>query len=298
MRKTVGVLVMEHIAVGLVEDNKLLGPLRTYPEKGASLDALQSMPAENISECVRQQIRLVAKEEKIEAIGLGFPGVIREGVVEDSPNLQQVKGFNLQGALASSLSREGTQVPVRVFNDADAMAAGIAATHGKLHKLTRAWTLGNGVGFGRYPWSEGVWEGGHSVVTLDPKENFCGCGGRGHLEGILGHRAMRLRFLDLEPEEVFANAKEGDARCSEFVLLCHRALAAATATSIHMEGPGGFFVTGPNAEFIDVDLLDRLVHEMVKMSPLQGSFFEVIPTSDDVGIIGAALNAWRAARAA
>ena len=298
MRKTVGVLVMEHIAVGLVEDNKLLGPLRTYPEKGASLDALQSMPAENISECVRQQIRLVAKEEKIEAIGLGFPGVIREGVVEDSPNLQQVKGFNLQGALASSLSREGTQVPVRVFNDADAMAAGIAATHGKLHKLTRAWTLGNGVGFGRYPWSEGVWEGGHSVVTLDPKENFCGCGGRGHLEGILGHRAMRLRFLDLEPEEVFANAKEGDARCSEFVLLCHRALAAATATSIHMEGPGGFFVTGPNAEFIDVDLLDRLVHEMVKMSPLQGSFFEVIPTSDDVGIIGAALNASRAARAA
>ncbi|PYU06395.1 MAG: ROK family protein [Acidobacteria bacterium] len=298
MRKTVGVLVMEHIAVGLVEDNKLLGPLRTYPEKGASLDALQSMPAENISECVRQQIRLVAKEEKIEAIGLGFPGVIREGVVEDSPNLQQVKGFNLQGALASSLSREGTQVPVRVFNDADAMAAGIAATHGKLHKLTRAWTLGNGVGFGRYPWSEGFWEGGHSVVTLDPKENFCGCGGRGHLEGILGHRAMRLRFLDLEPEEVFANAKAGDARCSEFVLLCHRALAAATATSIHMEGPGGFFVTGPNAEFIDVDLLDRLVHEMVKMSPLQGSFFEVIPTSDDVGIIGAALNAWRAARAA
>ena len=298
MRKTVGVLVMEHIAVGLVEDNKLLGPLRTYPEKGASLDALQSMPAENISECVRQQIRLVAKEEKIEAIGLGFPGVIREGVVEDSPNLQQVKGFNLQGALASSLSREGTQVPVRVFNDADAMAAGIAATHGKLHKLTRAWTLGNGVGFGRYPWSEGVWEGGHSVVTLDPKENFCGCGGRGHLEGILGHRAMRLRFLDLEPEEVFANAKAGDARCSEFALLCHRALAAATATSIHMEGPGGFFVTGPNAEFIDVDLLDRLVHEMVKMSPLQGSFFEVIPTSDDVGIIGAALNASRAARAA
>jgi len=32
-------------------------------------------------------------------------------------------------------------------------------------------------------------------VTLDPKENFCGCGGRGHLEGILGYRAMRLRFL-------------------------------------------------------------------------------------------------------
>jgi hypothetical protein len=39
------------------------------------------------------------------------------------------------------------------------------------------------------------------------------------------------------------------------------------------------------------------VHEMVKMSPLQGSRFEIVPTSDEVGIIGAALNAERAASA-
>jgi predicted NBD/HSP70 family sugar kinase len=237
----------------------------------------------------------MAKGEKIHAIGLGFPGVIRDGIVEDSPNLQQVKGFNLQGALGGALRLEGKEVPVRVFNDADAMAAGIAATRGKLHQLNRVWTLGNGIGFGRYPWNEGVWEGGHSVVTLDPKEHFCGCGGRGHLEGILGYRSMRLRFLDMEPEEVFANAKAGDTRCSEFVTLCHRALAAATATSIHMEGPGQFFITGPNAKFIDVGLLERNVHEMVKMSPLQGSRFEVIPSNDDLGIIGAAVNAERAA---
>jgi predicted NBD/HSP70 family sugar kinase len=105
---------------------------------------------------------------------------------------------------------------------------------------------------------------------------------------------MRMRFLDLEPEEVFENARAGDARCLEFVLLCHRALAAATATSIHMEGPGTFFITGPDVKFIDIALLDRLLHEMVKMSPLQGSRFEVIPTSDEMGIIGAAVNAERA----
>jgi predicted NBD/HSP70 family sugar kinase len=219
--------------------------------------------------------------------------VIRNGIIEDSPNLHQVKGFNLQGAL----SARGLVAPIRIFNDADAMAAGIAATRDKLQKLIRVWTLGNGVGFGRYPWHEGVWEGGHTVVTLDPKESLCGCGGRGHLEGILGHRSMRLRFLDLEPEEVFANARSGDARCSEFVTLCHRALAAATATSIHMDGPGQFYITGHNAKFIDIALLDRYVHEMVKMSPLQGSRFEVVPTSDEVGIIGAALNAERAASA-
>lgn len=183
---------------------------------------------------------------------------------------------------------------MRVFNDADAMAAGIAATQGKLNQLTRVWTLGNGIGFGRYPSSEGVWEGGHTVVTLDPKETFCGCGGKGHLEGILGRRSMRMRFLDLEPEEVFENARAGDVRCVEFVQLCHRALAAATATSIHMEGPGTFFITGLDIKFIDTGLLDRFVHEMVKMSPLQGSRFEVLPASDELGILGAAVNAERA----
>jgi predicted NBD/HSP70 family sugar kinase len=295
MRRTAGVLVMEHIAVGLVEGDKVVGPLRRYPEKEDSVDALLSMPADKITECIRQELESLAKEEKIHAIGLGFPGVIRDGIVEDSPNLHQVKGFNLQGALIAALRLDGKEVPVRVFNDADAMAAGIAATRGKLHQLNRVWTLGNGIGFGRYPWTAGVWEGGHSVVTLDPKEHFCGCGGRGHLEGILGYRSMRLRFLDMEPEEVFANAKAGDTRCSEFVSLCHRALAAATATSIHMEGPGQFYITGPNSKFIDPGLLERNVHEMVKMSPLQGSRFEVIPSNDDLGIIGAAVNAERAA---
>jgi predicted NBD/HSP70 family sugar kinase len=285
---------MEHIAVGLVEDDKVVGPLNIYPEKSQTLDPLQSVPAESIVEGVRRQVEKVANGAEIAAIGIGFPGIIRAGVVEDSPNLQQVKGFALQAALASALGGKAAGVPVRVFNDADVMAAGIAATQGKLHQLTRVWTLGNGVGFGRYPSSEGIWEGGHSVVTLDPKENFCGCGGRGHLEGILGRRSMRMRFLDLEPEEVFENARTGDVRCAEFVMLCHRALAAATATNIHMEGPGIFFVTGPDVKFIDIGLLDRLLHEMVKMSPLQGSRFEVVPTSDEMGIIGAAVNADRA----
>jgi predicted NBD/HSP70 family sugar kinase len=294
MSRTVGALVMEHIAVGLVEKEKVLGAVNLYPEKLESADALLSMPAEGIADCIRRQVETVSRGEKIGAIGIGFPGIIRNGVVEDSPNLHQMKGFTLQAALSSGLGEKYAGVPVRIFNDADVMAAGIAATRGTLNKLFRVWTLGNGIGFGRFPSREGIWEGGHSVVTLDPKENFCGCGGRGHLEGILGRRSMRLRFLDLEPEEIFENARAGDARCKEFVTLCHRALAAATATSIHMEGPGMFFITGPEVEFIDITLLDRLLLEMVKMSPLQGSRFEVVPTSDEVGIVGAAVNAERA----
>lgn len=296
MSRTVGVLVQEHIAAGLVDAHKVVGALKLFPEKAQSLDPLQSMPSTDIAETIRGLVEKVSGGEKLEAIGIGFPGIIRNGVVEESPNLQQVKGFALQAVLSASLQGKATGVPVRVFNDADAMAAGIAATQGRLHQLIRVWTLGNGIGFGRYPASEGVWEGGHSVVTLDPKESFCGCGGKGHLEGILGRRSMRMRFLDLEPEEIFENASAGDARCSEFVTLCHRALAAATATSIHMSGAGTFFITGPDTTFIDTGLLDRLVHEMVKMSPLQGSRFEVLPASDELGIIGAAVNASHATK--
>jgi len=127
-------------------------------------------------------------------------------------------------------------------------------------------------------------------VTLDPKERFCGCGGVGHLEGIMGNRSMRLRFLDMEPEEVFVAARHGDARTIEFVKLWHRALAAATATNVHLDGPGRFYVAGPNADFVDLGLLNTYLQDMVKMSPLQGSSFEIVQTSQDLALIGAAVS--------
>src|SRR6185503_10349173 len=99
----------------------------------------------------------------------------------------------------------------------------------------------------------------------------------------------RRRFLDLEPEEVFASARRGDARTGEFVKLWHRALAAATATSVHQIGPGLFYLAGPNADFVDLSLLNQYMQDMVKMSPLQGSYFELVPTSHDLALIGAAV---------
>src|ERR1700694_2421758 len=104
MRRTVGVLVMEHIAVGLVEGDKVVGPLNIYPETSQTLDPLQSMPSEGIVDCIRRQVENVAGGEKIEAIGIGFPGIIRNGVIEDSPNFHQAKGFALQAALSSALT--------------------------------------------------------------------------------------------------------------------------------------------------------------------------------------------------
>src|SRR5918911_939951 len=220
MTRTIGVLATEHIAVGLVEEHKLVGAVRRFPETESAADQLGNMPAQEIVQALAEQIAVVAVEHDV---------------------------------------------------------------------------AGNGVGFGRYPIAEGYWEGGHTVVTLDPKENFCGCGGRGHLEGIMGNNAIRRRFLDLEPEEVFAHAQSGDERCAAFVTLYHRALAAATATQIHMEGPGQFFISGPNAKYVQLNLLETYLHEMIKMSPLQGSKLEVVTTTDETVIVGAAVTAAQAA---
>jgi predicted NBD/HSP70 family sugar kinase len=198
-----------------------------------------------------------------------------------------MKGCLLERSLSGTLGA----TRVHVLNDADAVAAGIAATRGQLGTVIRVWTLGSGVGFGRYPQADGIWEGGHVVVSLDPRENLCGCGGQGHLEGIVGYRSMRLRFLDMEPEEVFANAAAGDERCAVFVRHWHRALAAATATSVHLDGPGRFYLSGPYARFVDVPTLATALMDLVKMSPLQGSAFEIEPGGDDTAIIGAAVSA-------
>jgi predicted NBD/HSP70 family sugar kinase len=277
---------MEHVAVGVVEGDRLAGAVQVYPEKGGE-DSLRDTPGEEIADTIRRQVLRVAGGAEVTALGVGVPGIILDGVVAESPNLQQLKGLDLQKILGAAFPGAA----VRVRNDADTVAAGIAATRGELDRLVRVWTLGTGIGFGRHPWTPAPGEGGHCVVTLDPKERFCGCGGLGHLEGIMGHRAMRLRFLDMEPDEVFEAAREGDERCRDFTRLWHRALAAATATSIHLDGPGRIYITGPDARFVDGHLLNTYLHEMVKMSPLQGSFLEVLETSDQTAIVGAGVSA-------
>ena len=300
MTNAIGVVVTEHIVAGRlagpVGQQELQGEVLRFPEDPNDSEALIGLPTNELYDLIANLIVELAatSADPIQAIGVAVPGIVRHGVVEDSPNLAQIKGERMAEALTTVVARHGIHAPLHVLNDADAVAAGLAAKRGYLDKLTRVWTLGNGIGYGRWPISDGVWEGGHTVVSLDPKERFCGCGGVGHLEGIMGNRAMRLRFLDMEPEEVFAAAKAGDPRCRDFVELWHRALAAATATAIHLGGPGRFYYTGLNIRFLDKSVLKELLEPMVKMSPLQNYSIELLPEDPRTAILGSAVAALRA----
>ena len=303
---TIGVNMAERIYAGLVVNGSLSGELATFPKGRVAAgedddNSLVEMPGETLIRAICDVVTELAKgrEQQVEAIGLAIPGLIRNGVVEEAPNVPQFKGTRVQRLLTHCLEEHGIEAPVAVLNDADAMAAGLASTHGKLDSVIRVWTIGTGIGYGHYPFAEGVWEGGHTVVTLDDRERYCGCGGRGHLEGIMGHRAMRLRFLDMEPEEVFelANRQPNpDPRCLEFKHLWHKALAAATASAIHVGGAGKFYLTGYNVRFLDMNMLRMYTKQMVKMSPLQGYSLDVVEDDQATRVLGAAVAAHLVAR--
>jgi predicted NBD/HSP70 family sugar kinase len=296
MTTAISIVITEHVVSGRLVDQQLTGKLLRYPKDPEAPDALSAMPASELVEILAGHIGTLTSGGVAppDAIGVAVPGIVRTGVVEESPNLKQLKGTHLAEEMVRALANRGIAAPVHVANDADAIAAGVASTRRRLDKLTRVWTIGNGIGYGQWPYVDGVWEGGHITVTLDPKERFCGCGGVGHLEGIMGYHAMRMRFLDLEPEEVFANARMGDARCREFVDLWHRALAAATASFIHLAGPGRFYFTGCNVGFLELPLLRSHLEGMVRMSPLQSFSLEVLPPDDETALIGAGVSALRA----
>ena len=293
MANTIGVIMSAKVVAGVVEENRLQNGLKEFPENLDDTNGLIEVPADSLCEIICDAIATLASstDAAIEAAGVAIPGYVHQGVMLDSPNLPQLKGARVCESIGAGLAKRNIDVKVRVFNDADAVAAGIAATRGQLERQVRVWTIGNGIGFGRYPYTEGPWEGGHMVVTLDPRENYCGCGGRGHLEGIMGHRAMRLRFLDMEPDEVFAAARGGDRRCTEFVDLWHRGLAAATASLIHLEGTGRFYYTGRDIQRLDLARLKQHLYEMIKMSPLQSYTVEVLPEDPALAVIGAGVAA-------
>ncbi len=297
MAKTIGVTLTERMLAGLVVDHKLVGPLHQFPQDHDDQYALVEMPTDGLIRTICEQVMLaVDGATEVRAVGVALPGLVKHGVVEDAPNLPQLKGARVQELLTAQLRNQGLEAKVDVLNDADAVASGLAASIGKLDHTIRVWTMGVGIGYGRHPFTPSAGEGGHTVVTLDDKERFCGCGGRGHMEGIMGHRAMRLRFLDMEPEEVFAAAKAGDAKCIEFKKLWHKALAAGTASSIHTDGPGKFFLTGFNVKFVDLPMLKDYVQQMIKMSPLQSYTLEIVTDDATTRVIGAAVTAEQAAR--
>jgi polyphosphate glucokinase len=110
-------------------------------EKGKTLvpRARVSTPQPATPSAVVADIRkLTSKLGKFDRVSVGFPGVVKNGVVLTAPNLGlRWKGFNLAKILRQKLHR-----PVRVSNDADVQGFGVITGRG----VEMVITLGTGVG--------------------------------------------------------------------------------------------------------------------------------------------------------
>lgn len=86
---------------------------------------------------------LAAQAGSFDRVSVGFPGVVRGGVVHTAPNLGTPAwaGFDLGGALQNALGK-----PVRLLNDARVQGLGVITGRG----VECVITLGTGFGFALY----------------------------------------------------------------------------------------------------------------------------------------------------
>jgi polyphosphate glucokinase len=83
-------------------------------------------------------VRLAKQQRQADRVSVGFPGVVRKGVVESAPNLGKGWiGFDLDRALTKALRK-----PVRACNDADVQSLGVCKGRG----VELVITLGTGFG--------------------------------------------------------------------------------------------------------------------------------------------------------
>jgi polyphosphate glucokinase len=111
-------------------------------------------PKPSTPEAVMAVIKeMAAKQEPFGRVSVGFPGVVKRGLVKTAPNLgtEDWVGFNLQTAIAEVCGK-----PTRVANDAELQGYGVIDGKGVEIVLT----LGTGLGTGLYV-------NGHLVPNLE-----------------------------------------------------------------------------------------------------------------------------------
>jgi len=159
---------------------------------------------------------LVATLPRFDRVSVGFPGVVRDGVVRTAPNLgtERFHGFNLARALERKLKK-----PVRVENDADVQ--GLAVVKGKGVEMVI--TLGTGFG---------------SSIFVNGKLGP-------HLE-LAHHNFRKDRTYEDELGEA-ARERDGDSSWQRHVLEAVDSLRNLTNFD-HL------YIGGGNARLLDADL--------------------------------------------
>lgn len=231
-------------------------------------------------------------------VGIGVPGTVDRdaGVVRYSNNIkwEQVELTKEIGKLLP--------IPVQIANDADCAALGEAvAGAGRDCQDVVMITLGTGVGGGIILDGE-IYEGkgiggselGHMVIVEGGE--MCTCGRRGCLEAYasataLKREAKRVTGRDIDPDEIFALAENGDVELKEVVDVYIRRLGVGIVNIVNIFRPqlillgGGISAQG--------EVLLASIRKMMEENCFGGNRgelpeIEVAALGNEAGMIGAA----------
>lgn len=280
------------------------------------IDSIPTQAQEGYAAVLKRIITLVEKlkeaakeefpEESITAVGCGVPGICKNGVVLNAPNI-----FWKNEPLAKDLS-EAVGLPVTLINDATAAAVAenrFGASKGTKDAVT--YTLGTGVGGGVIV-NGHVVNGKHGVAsefghTLHgPNFYTCNCGKDGCLETYASATGLIKRHKhevengvesSVNPEnsnakDIIDAAREGDeASVIAFETLTDK-LAESISNMIDILDPEIFVIGGGVAHAGDF-LFDNIT-EKVKKNLTFPELVDVniVPAQfgNDAGIIGAAYS--------
>ena len=158
----------------------------------ASIPVNRFASAEELCADIVRLARTVAKEDRIEAVGIGFPGLVDNnlGVVIQTPNMP------FCNTPFRELFQKEWNIPVFMGNDANCAAIGeYWAGAAKDRHIAVMITLGTGIGGGLIVNGKlfaGSFNGGMEVghMVIDPTGPICGCGRKGCFEQYASATAL------------------------------------------------------------------------------------------------------------
>ena len=263
----------------------------------------------NVIKCIDSLVA-TSSDNKIEAIGIGIPGRIKDNTILNAPNLSCWNGVNPADLL-------GKHFNTSVYTDNDANTAALAellfgAGVGLSDFLFI--TISTGIGGGIISggklirgYNQTAGEIGHMIIA--PGETVCGCGQRGCLEAMASgtHLTNRLRqrlaenpetimleMVDNNPElatthHLSSALKQGDSLALELVQKNASYIALGLLNYIQMLDPqriiigGGLTNLGPLFfEAIEKELKTLYVNAGGMLPEIVKS-----PLEQDSGVLGA-----------
>ena len=112
MGKSLGIHLTGRIATGVIEHQQPCSRLFHFPEDRDDTGSLFDTPLDGLIDLVREQaLRATGDCGPVDAVGLALPGIVRDGVVEDSPNLAQLKGVAWRKICAARSAKPASPRP-------------------------------------------------------------------------------------------------------------------------------------------------------------------------------------------